>query len=212
MEFDKIVKSNFNDIEMEYGFILGNEIIFLIKVGQDAILKGYNDKYIKIAKNINEKYGFTIVVSSNHFTGLDPLSSAIDVINDYRKKMNYEENEIYYMGYSNGGLVGAWYLHKHKEITKAMLVNAPIKTNLKAFIYGIHKFAGDKLTLVYGDKDFSYEFTTLLTPFLKDNIHLEIEDGADHHFTNLEDRFQILPEKYLFNNLDLSYKDNNKLS
>ena len=203
MEFDKIEKSNFLGIEMEYGFVYGNEIIFLIKVGQDGLLKGYDDKYINLAHELNQKYGFSIIVSSNHFTGPDPLGNAMDIIKKYQNERNFNNSEIYYMGYSNGGLIGAWYLYKHPEIKNALLVNAPIMTNLKMFINGLDKFDGDKLVLVYGDKDFSYKNIPFLLPKLHDKISLEIIKGADHYFANYDKEFHDLSEKYLFdlNNL-----------
>ena len=66
MCFDKIITKKFTDeVIIEYGIVKGSGCILLIKVGRDGDIYGYENKYLKISKNINEKYGFSIVVASN---------------------------------------------------------------------------------------------------------------------------------------------------
>ena len=56
LKFDKIVKSNLEDITtIEYGIIEGNNTIVFIKSGQNGSIYGYNNKYIKMAKRLNKK-------------------------------------------------------------------------------------------------------------------------------------------------------------
>ena len=56
LKFDKIVKSNLEDIAViEYGIIEGNNTIVFIKSGQNGSIYGYNNKYIKMAKRLNKK-------------------------------------------------------------------------------------------------------------------------------------------------------------
>ena len=51
LKFDKIVKSNLEDITViEYGIIEGNNTIVFIKSGQNGSIYGYNNKYIKMSK------------------------------------------------------------------------------------------------------------------------------------------------------------------
>lgn len=69
MCFDKIITKKFTDeVIIEYGIVKGSGCILLIKVGRDGDIYGYENKYLKISKNINEKYGFSIVVASNFYT------------------------------------------------------------------------------------------------------------------------------------------------
>ena len=51
--FDKIIKSEFNGKIIEHGIVQGDNTILLIKVGQNGSIAGYQDKYLKMAKNIN---------------------------------------------------------------------------------------------------------------------------------------------------------------
>lgn len=84
------IKSNLIDeIVIDYGFIKGSNKIVFIKAGQDCSMYGYKDKYLRIAKRINEKYDYTIICSSNPFNGINPLDNAMEVIGDYCKKRKY---------------------------------------------------------------------------------------------------------------------------
>ena len=108
LKFDKEINSTFKDtITIEYGIVEGNNTIVFIKVGQDGSLYGYHNKYIKMAKRLNQKYGCSVICSSNPFDGNNPLDNAMEVIEDYAKK--FDDYKIYYLGYSNGALIGAWF-------------------------------------------------------------------------------------------------------
>ena len=58
---------------IRYGIIYGKNTIVFIKGGQDCSLYGYQNKYLKMAHNIHDKYGYTVIVSSNPFNGENPL-------------------------------------------------------------------------------------------------------------------------------------------
>ena len=73
-DYDKIIHSQFEDIAIiDYGIIKGNGTIVFIKAGQDGSMYGYQNKYLKIADNINKKFGYTVICSSNPFDGTNPL-------------------------------------------------------------------------------------------------------------------------------------------
>lgn len=59
LEFDKEIKSKFNNNVIEYGIVNGDNTIVFIKAGQNGSLYGYNNKYIKMAKRLNSKYGIS---------------------------------------------------------------------------------------------------------------------------------------------------------
>ena len=98
LKFDKIVKSNLEDITtIEYGIIEGNNTIVFIKSGQNGSIYGYNNKYIKMAKRLNKKYKCTVICSSNPFDGNNPLDNAFTVIEKYTSK--FEDYKVYYLGF-----------------------------------------------------------------------------------------------------------------
>ena len=55
VKFDVEINKKFSDnIIINYGIVNGNNTIVFIKAGQDGSLYGYQDKYIKMAKRLNQ--------------------------------------------------------------------------------------------------------------------------------------------------------------
>ena len=199
-DFDIIIHSPFKDIAViDYGIVKGNNKIVFIKAGQDGSMYGYENKYLKIATAINDKYGYTVICSSNPFDGTNPLDNAMDVIENYCKDNNYKDYEIYYMGTSNGGIIGAQFGFNYPKIKRMILINAPLMINLHKTKEGIKSFKGDKIVLIYGSLDQSYMYVELIKPLLNDVVKLEIIEGQDHFFSKDTYDFKKLPEDYLLN-------------
>lgn len=196
LKFDKEIHSNFNDEIIDYGIVEGNNIIVFIKAGQDGSLYGYQNKYIKMARRLNKKYGCSVICSSNPFDGNNPLDNAMEIIEDYAKIFgNYK---IYYLGYSNGALIGAWFGVKYPKIKRMALVNGPLMYNFHKTKEGALSFNGDMVSFIYGEYDQSIGYIDLLKNMENDKIKVFVEKGQDHHFSKSEKSFQEIPEKYLF--------------
>ena len=183
--------------KIDYGIIKGNNKIFFIKVGQDGSIYGYGNKYIRIAKNINKKYGYTVICASNPFDGTNPLDNDMNFIEEYSKKYNLKEYEIYYFGVSNGARVALIWGYLYSKINKMILVNSPLMINLHRIKEGLKQMNNKKIYLIFDENDPSIKYTELLTRLLNDNIKLEIIKNADHYFTNQLEEFIKLSEKYL---------------
>ncbi len=196
LKFDKEIHSNFNDEIIDYGIVEGNNIIVFIKAGQDGSLYGYQNKYIKMARRLNKKYGCSVICSSNPFDGNNPLDNAMEIIEDYAKI--FDNYKIYYLGYSNGALIGAWFGVKYPKIKKMALVNGPLMYNFHKTKEGALSFNGDMISFIYGEYDQSIGYIDLLKNMENDKIKVFVEKGQDHHFSKSEENFQEIPEKYLF--------------
>ena len=196
LKFDKEIHSNFNDEIIDYGIVEGNNIIVFIKAGQDGSLYGYQNKYIKMARRLNKKYGCSVICSSNPFDGNNPLDNAMEIIEDYAKI--FDNYKIYYLGYSNGALIGAWFGVKYPKIKRMALVNGPLMYNFHKTKEGALSFNGDMISFIYGEYDQSIGYIDLLKNMENDKIKVFVEKGQDHHFSKSEDSFQEIPEKYLF--------------
>ena len=197
LKFDKEIHSKFEDIAIiDYGIVEGNNIIVFIKAGQNGSLYGYQNKYIKMAKRLNKKYGCSVICSSNPFDGNNPLDNAMEVIEDYAKR--FDDFKIYYLGYSNGALIGAWFGIKYPKIKRMALVNVPLMYNLYKTKEGALSFKGESINFIYGEYDQSIGYVELLKSIENDKIKVFIEEGQDHHFSKSEEDFQKIPEKYLF--------------
>lgn len=203
LKFDKEIHSKFKDIAIiDYGIVEGNNIIVFIKAGQDGSLYGYQNKYIKMAKRLNEKYGCSVICSSNPFDGNNPLDNAMEIIEDYAKK--FDDYEIYYLGYSNGALIGAWFGINYSKIKRMALINGPLMYNYHKTKEGALSFCGERLSFIYSEYDQSIGYVGLLDSIKNDKIKVYIEEGQDHHFSKSEEEFQRIPDKYLFYDKGLS--------
>lgn len=196
LKFDKEIHSNFNDEIIDYGIVEGNNIIVFIKAGQDGSLYGYQNKYIKMARRLNKKYGCSVICSSNPFDGNNPLDNAMEIIEDYAKI--FDNYKIYYLGYSNGALIGAWFGVKYPKIKRMALVNGPLMYKFHKTKEGALSFNGDMISFIYGEYDQSIGYIDLLKNMENDKIKVFVEKGQDHHFSKSEESFQEIPEKYLF--------------
>lgn len=196
LKFDKEIHSNFNDEIIDYGIVEGNNIIVFIKAGQNGSLYGYQNKYIKMARRLNKKYGCSVICSSNPFDGNNPLNNAMEIIEDYAKI--FDNYKIYYLGYSNGALIGAWFGVKYPKIKRMALVNGPLMYNFHKTKEGALSFNGDMISFIYGEYDQSIGYVDLLKNMENDKIKVFVEKGQDHHFSKSEESFQEIPEKYLF--------------
>lgn len=197
LKFDKEIHSKFEDIAIiDYGIVEGDNIIIFIKPGQNGSLYGYQNKYIKMARKLNEKYGCSVICSSNPFDGNNPLDNAMEVIDDYAKK--FDDYKIYYLGYSNGALIGAWFGTNYPKIKRMALINGPLMYNYHKTKEGALSFKGERLSFVYGEYDQSIRYVELLNSIENNKIKVYIEEGQDHHFSKSEEEFQRIPDKYLF--------------
>ena len=197
LKFDKEIHSKFDDnIIIDYVIVEGDNIIVFIKACQDGSYYGYQNKYIKMARNLNKKYGSSVICSSNPFDGRNPLDNAMEIIDEYAKRFN--DYKIYYLGFSNGALIGAWFGVKYPKIKRMALVNGPLMYNLYKTKEVATSFEGEYINFIYGDLDPSIKKIELLKRIENDKIHVYIEEGPDHHFSKSDDEFQQIPEKYLF--------------
>lgn len=197
VKFDIEINKKFSDnIIINYGIVNGDNTIVFIKAGQDGSLYGYQDKYIKMAKRLNQKYGCSVICSSNPFDGRNPLDNAMEVIRDYA--MKFDDYTIYYLGFSNGALIGAWFGINYPKIKRMALVNGPLMYNYHKTKQGAMSFNGERMTFIYGEYDQSIQFTELLSSLVNDVIKLEIVKAEDHYFSKNENDFITIPDKYLF--------------
>lgn len=199
MKFDLEITSNYKEnIEIKYGIINGNNKIVLIKAGQDGSNYGYENKYLKMAINLNNKFGCTVITSSNPFDGTNPLDNDLKIIDDYCKNNKLKNYEIYFVGLSNGAMIGLIWGYQYSKIKKMLLINSPIFINWHKIKNGLKNNKNQKIYLIYGEYDQSIKYIELYNPLLNNDIILNIIKGADHNFTNMMDEFVSLPEKYLF--------------
>lgn len=197
LKFDKIVKSNLEDITViEYGIIEGNNTIVFIKSGQNGSIYGYNNKYIKMAKRLNKKYKCTVICSSNPFDGNNPLDNAFTIIEKYTSK--FEDYKVYYLDFSNGALIGAYFGINYPKIKRMLLVNMPLIYDINLIKNNLNNFNNEKVTIVYGSLDYSINLLENIKDIKSNRVDIKVILNEDHYFSKDEEDFYSLPEKYLF--------------
>ena len=179
-----------------YGIIRGNETIVFIKPGLGGSIYGYENKYFRISEKLNDTFNCTVIVSPNE-KKVD-FDTEMEFIKEYVTHNNLADYQIYYFGHSNGALIGMCNAYKYSQIKRLLLINAPLCINPQKTIDGIKMFAGEKMVLVFGDKDPSFHFVKLFSELSNEKVRFEIIPEADHNFKNKLELFMSLPEKYLF--------------
>lgn len=198
VNFDYLFETDFKNTSFEYGIINGNNKILLIKPGLNGYLLGKDNKYYSLARMVNKKYGYTVVCSSNPQTNIDnPLEDAMMVISDYAKHMNFSDFEIYFLGDSNGGVIGAKYAYLYPNIKKALLINPPLFISYHKLKDGVLKFNQEQMVFVYGMLDPSYKFVELLDLIKNNKVSYVVLENEDHNLSDNLDLLNSLVEKYL---------------
>ena len=65
--YDRTTRKTVAGEVIHYGILHGNEEIVFIKVGADGSIRGYQDKYLKMAHRVHERLGATVICASNPY-------------------------------------------------------------------------------------------------------------------------------------------------
>jgi len=195
MKYDQKFKYSITNEEVDIGIIDGNNTIVLIIPGQNTGLYGYEDRYLKLSKHINSKYGATVIISSNPYKNDNPIDELIYIIKKYAER--FEDYKVYYFGFSKGANIGSHFAAYNNQIKRLVLINGPLMINPHKTKEGINNFKGERMTFMFGSLDPSYKYAELVTMEEKDNIRLMILDNMNHNVEN-EEVFLSLADETLF--------------
>jgi hypothetical protein len=178
--------------DMNVGYMPGSNKVLFIKTGQGGSIYGYENKYLDLAFEVNEKYDFSVFVSA---TTIDTKESFLRDIKTVEDTLGTTDFEIYYMGVSKGGLIGIWHGCDESRIVKMVSINAPLMINYHGkTLPGIKKLGMDKLTMVYGSLDPSYKYV----PFVDKHANVQIIEGADHNLIGASCSLSNIVEEKLY--------------
>ena len=182
--FDLIKSIGNEENQVDYGFVFGGnrQKILLIKAGQGGSVYGYCNKYLKLACEMRDLYGFSVICASTPSSDISQMIQFAEVV-----KSEFEINEqvqIYFMGMSMGASIGCRGRQLFPEISRFLLINPPMMINTPLICRSAKKFEGDMMTFVFGSFDPSVNLAGLLKLHERENMHVEIVPGQDHHFSN----------------------------
>ena len=170
-DYCKLIAEGVNSI----GYISGSNKVLFIKTGQGGSIYGYENKYLDLATQVNEKYGYSVFVSATIIDTKDSFQKDIQIVEECLETIDFE---IYYLGVSKGGLIGIWHGCDEPRIIKMLSINAPLMINFHGkTLPGIKKLGRGKLTMLYGSLDPSYKYV----PFVDKHANVQIIEGADHN-------------------------------
>ena len=170
----------FTDGDTKVGYIPDSAMVLFIKTGQGGTIYGYENKYLNLAIQANEKYGCSVFVSATSCDSAEAYLQDMAVINSVFVNKSYQ---IYCLGVSKGGLIEIWHGANNPKIKHTVTVNAPLMVNFHSkTLPAIKNLGKDKLTMIYGSLDPSYKYV----PFVEKWANIEIIEGADHNLNGAE--------------------------
>ena len=185
-EFDKTISTTVGGELIEYGFVWGNAKIVFIKTGSDGTVRGYEDKYLKMAHRVHERLGATVICATNpekKHTNFDE-----QVIRTVATKRGFREFELYLVGTSDGGYKNLELATRFFETVKYLGINTSL-SSLEDLKDKLMKLSHIGKILVLGTRDDDYKELSALKDSAIDNFKMIFVDGADHEFAGRVDEF-----------------------
>ena len=194
MDFDRTVELETEQGEpLTYGIVDGGSPVVFIKSGLGGSARGYEDKYVRMARMLNARYGSLVITSSNPMTGADAYLTDHQIIKRCKAENGIDDAEVYCFGASDGGKRVLLLASLGAEYTRIMTVNTPIMFDthkLKAYMEAV---SDRRLIAVYGENDPSFKYTPLLKTYGINDISLFKVSGADHQFVGMLKEYISLP-------------------
>jgi hypothetical protein len=173
--------------KVEYKIIFGNEKIVFIKAGADESTRGYENKYLKMARRVHERLGATVICASNPDAPHEHLDE--QEIRWVIAEKDLSNVEISFIGASDGAYHNLSLVRRFPEIVKWIGINASYidVTELEERLTALPNIFK---VMIYGTKDDDFtEATRMLKNIVNDNLILKIVAGADHSFTGMVEEF-----------------------
>ncbi len=179
--------------KVEYEIIFGNEKIVFIKAGVGGSVRGYENKYIRMAQRIHERFGATVICASNPEVPHKELDEA--EIRWVIAEMRLSNFEISFIGASDGAYHNLSLAKRFPETVKCIGINTSYITvsDLQERLMALPDVFK---VMVYGTKDDdSSEVVPVLKNLESDKLKLDFVEGADHCFTGMVEEFVALADE-----------------
>lgn len=168
---------------IDYGFVFGSDRqnIFLIKTGQDGSIYGYQNKYLKLACELRDLYGFSVVCASTPSAEIDQMVQFAEMVQSEFEIT--DATKIYFMGMSNGASIGCLGHASFPQISRFLLINPPLMINTTKLCRRTQEFTGEMMNFVFGSLDPSVHLVDILKLHERENVHVAVVPGQDHYFS-----------------------------
>ena len=172
---------------IDYAILHGDCKIVLIKAGLGGDCYGGENKYLRMAQALRERYGCSVIVASNPHDGKSHVDADSEAVNGYIADRGLCAPEVYLFGNSEGCVKGLA-LANQIPCRRMVLVNMPLMINFHKTKRYIAVLPQTEIVAVYGERDPSASYV----PFLDGkfaNLRVRTVAGADHNFNGMIQEF-----------------------
>ena len=195
MNYDRILSKAVDYEKIHYGVLFGNEKIVFIKVGVGGNVRGYQDKYLKMAHRVRERIGATVICSSNPDISIEKhLGADKALIKKVITDCGLDNYELYFVGTSDGAEHSLKLASQFPKTVKFLGISSSWSVKAE-FLKMVKALSCERKIFAYGTNDEDFD---IIVPRLKalgcDNLELIIFDGVDHFFTGKVEDFIALAD------------------
>jgi alpha/beta superfamily hydrolase len=194
LRYDKHAFKTVGEEKIDYGIVYGNEKIVFIKTGADGNIRGYQDKYLKMAHRVHQRLGATVICASNpdaEYAAQEVADKAM--IAKVAVDCGFANYEVYFVGTSDGGYQNLRLAQQMPQARKFLGINASL-IDIDDLMSRLQKLPCVSKTLVYGTKDEAYRYTPALQAMVCDNLEIITVEGGNHEFKGMVDEFIALTD------------------
>ena len=189
MDFDTSLTLEQNGASVNYGVMFGNESIVFIKGGAGSSCYGYEDKYLRMARRVNDKSGYTVITASNPGPKIDTYSLDKILIDNYILQNELKSYSLSLVGSSNGAYQNIFLASISEKVKKIVCVNMPLMLNFQKSTTRLDTLRDIEKIFVYGSLDPSVKFIPHLCAKNIEGLSVKTVKNADHNFKGMLDSF-----------------------
>ena len=190
--YDKHAFKTVSEEKIDYGIVYGNEKIVFIKTGADGNIRGYQDKYPKMAHRVHQRWGATVICASNpdaEYAAQEVADKAM--IAKVAADCGFADYEIYFVGTSDGGYQNLRLAQQMPQARKILGINTSL-IDADDLAAHLKKLSYVEKVLVYGTKDEAFQCIPALQAAGCENLEIITVEGANHKFMGMVDEFIAL--------------------
>lgn len=190
--FSYIDTKDIGDENIEYEIVFGNEKIVFIKSGAGGGVRGYENKYLRMAKRIHERMGATVIRASNPDTPHEDADE--EEIRWVIDELALSNVEVYFIGTSHGAYQNLSLAKRFPETVKYIGINTSYIdiSDLKESLMALSDVSK---VMIYGTEDDDLdEVVPAMKEMTCDNLTVKFVKGADHSFSGKVEEFIALAD------------------
>ena len=191
LDYNKTIRKTVAGEQIHYGIIHGNANIVFIKVGADGSIRGYQDKYLKMAHRVHDRLGATVICASNPYIEHGHAEADRAMISKVTSDCGFADYEVYFVGTSDGGYHNILLAQQVPQVVKLLGINTSL-IDLDDYMDKLREIPHVRKLLVYGTEDDDYGCVPVLQGLDCENLEIITVEGADHEFKGMVDEFIAL--------------------